>query len=209
MNVTVESLKRGRQPLSWGEVVEGLCTDPSMADELTTRVLRSGHRGVFFETSPVRGDSRDVPFRFVVLPGPDLDERPADPDAFAEHFGGSEDPVLRFPNLSRSALLVVPRPNRDDDPWGHLAAFLRSAPEALARTFWRKGAEAVRHWLHTRPTRPVWWSTAGSGVPWLHLRLDETPKYYRYRPFRTAPAAPLRNPESPDITPLPEPPEDD
>ncbi len=32
--------------------------------------------------------------------------------------------------------------------------------------------------------KPVWLSTAGGGVPWLHVRLDNRPKYYSYRPYR-------------------------
>ena len=31
---------------------------------------------------------------------------------------------------------------------------------------------------------PVWLSTAGGGVDWLHMRLDERPKYYRHLPWR-------------------------
>ena len=32
--------------------------------------------------------------------------------------------------------------------------------------------------------KPVWLSTAGAGVSWLHVRLDDRPKYYGYAPFR-------------------------
>jgi hypothetical protein len=32
--------------------------------------------------------------------------------------------------------------------------------------------------------KPVWLSTAGAGVAWLHIRLDDRPKYYGYTPFR-------------------------
>jgi hypothetical protein len=35
--------------------------------------------------------------------------------------------------------------------------------------------------------RPVWLSTAGAGVPWLHLRLDDRPRYYGFAPFRRPP----------------------
>ena len=31
---------------------------------------------------------------------------------------------------------------------------------------------------------PVWVSTAGAGVSWLHVRLDDRPKYYGYQPYR-------------------------
>jgi hypothetical protein len=31
---------------------------------------------------------------------------------------------------------------------------------------------------------PVWLSTAGLGVSWLHVRLDSRPKYYRHVPYK-------------------------
>ena len=31
---------------------------------------------------------------------------------------------------------------------------------------------------------PIWFSTSGSGVAWLHFRLDSRPKYYTYKPFK-------------------------
>jgi len=177
-------------PRTWGEVVEGLRDDPALGHELTTQILRSGDPAVFFETCPVRGDDRDRPFEFVVLPAPGLDDRTPDPSTFAQHFRDTDDAVVCFPNLDLTATLVVPRPNRPDDRYGHLASFLRGAPGPLVDAFWRRAGEELAHLLDSRPTRPLWFSTAGFGVPWLHARIDETPKYYRYAPFRTAPPAP-------------------
>lgn len=34
---------------------------------------------------------------------------------------------------------------------------------------------------------PVWISTSGLGVPWLHVRIDDRPKYYQHAPYRTWP----------------------
>ncbi len=34
---------------------------------------------------------------------------------------------------------------------------------------------------------PVWLSTAGAGVSWLHVRLDTRPKYYHHGPYRQPP----------------------
>ena len=33
--------------------------------------------------------------------------------------------------------------------------------------------------------QPLWVSTCGLGVYWLHVRLDSFPKYYRYAPYQT------------------------
>jgi hypothetical protein len=38
--------------------------------------------------------------------------------------------------------------------------------------------------------QPVWLSTAGAGVAWLHVRLDDRPKYYGHGPYRQRPLAP-------------------
>ncbi|MFO1021395.1 MAG: hypothetical protein U0903_11970 [Planctomycetales bacterium] len=35
--------------------------------------------------------------------------------------------------------------------------------------------------------KPVWLSTAGAGVPWLHVHLDDQPKYYSHAPYRAVP----------------------
>jgi hypothetical protein len=36
-----------------------------------------------------------------------------------------------------------------------------------------------------RTGEPVWLSTNGDGVSWLHVRIDERPKYYTHGPYRT------------------------
>jgi hypothetical protein len=35
--------------------------------------------------------------------------------------------------------------------------------------------------------RPLWVSTSGLGVSWLHLRFDRRPKYYTHAPYRLSP----------------------
>ena len=37
---------------------------------------------------------------------------------------------------------------------------------------------------YTKNNEPIWFSTSGSGVAWLHFRLDSRPKYYTYKPFK-------------------------
>jgi protoheme ferro-lyase len=45
---------------------------------------------------------------------------------------------------------------------------------------WRLVAEAVEARLGSAP---MWLSTAGLGVHWLHVRLDSRPKYDRHRVY--------------------------
>ena len=68
-----------------------------------------------------------------------------------------------------------------ESAYGHLAAFVREAPEPQRHALWQALAAAM---MQRVGERPVWLSTAGAGVPWLHVRLDDRPKYYGFAPYR-------------------------
>jgi hypothetical protein len=55
---------------------------------------------------------------------------------------------------------------------------------AQQRALWQSVGEAMSRRIGARP---VWLSTAGAGVAWLHVRLDDRPKYYGYAPYRAEP----------------------
>src|SRR5262249_52125723 len=125
----------------------------------------------------------DRPFEFVLLNSPGLARNP-DIEAFAEHFSeATQGGVVEFPNLGKDALMVVPCPSGPHSAYGHLGAFVRQAPEAQRHALWELVGAAMQHRLSTKP---VWLSTAGAGVSWLHVRLDDRPKYYGYAPYREA-----------------------
>ena len=68
--------------------------------------------------------------------------------------------------------------------YAHLAAFVRGAPEWQQQSLWRRVGEAAAARVGVKP---VWLSTAGAGVAWVHVRLDDRPKYYGYDAYRRAP----------------------
>ena len=89
---------------------------------------------------------------------------------------------MTFGNLSGDAELVVPTPMPKLD-YPHLSAFVRSAPSEQQRALWAAVGLALTAWW-LRTSEPVWTSTSGLGVSWLHIRLDQRPKYYTHAPFR-------------------------
>src|SRR5262249_22496216 len=133
-----------------------------------------------WETPAVTAATLVRPFECVLLDSPGLASRP-DPEAFAEHFSGAAGEVVSFRNLGGDAVLVVPCPVAEASAYGHLAAFVRLAPEQQRQALWRSVGEAMARRLGSKP---VWLSTAGAGVSWLHVRLDDRPKYYGYGPYR-------------------------
>ncbi len=132
-----------------------------------------------FETPPVTNETASRRFEFVLLNDPGLAANP-DAKAFVEHFDEHKEVVV-FKNLGKDAILVVPCPRGPARGYGHLVAFLRNAPESQKQALWEEVANAM---LRRLDSRPVWLSTAGAGVSWLHVRLDDRPKYFGYGPYR-------------------------
>ena len=148
-----------------------------------TETLRSIPFEAFKWETPVMDDARrDRPFEFVALSSPSL-ARAQSSASFAEQFetAGDDEVVLTFPNLGHSALMVVPTPQGPRVDHCHLGSFLRSAPARATDHLWRAVGTTM---IDRISNKPVWLSTAGGGVPWLHVRLDDRPKYYGYRPYR-------------------------
>ena len=138
-------------------------------------------RAFRWETPPLTSANRNQLFECVVVDSPDLVVAP-DPYTFARHFAGK--PVnssATFPNLGGDAILVAPCPAQPGSDYAHFAAFLRHAEDAAQQALWRAVATAVDARLGDRP---LWLSSAGGGVAWLHLRLDDRPKYYVHAPYR-------------------------
>ena len=132
-----------------------------------------------WETPPITSVTAGRPFEFALLDAPELLRTP-DRESFAEHFETAADDVVSFANLSGDAILVVPKPIAPATAYGHIAAFVRQAPEAQRHALWKRVGESMRQRLGKRP---VWLSTAGAGVSWLHVRLDVLPKYYGYERY--------------------------
>jgi hypothetical protein len=136
-----------------------------------------------WETPPITLATANRPFEFVLEDSPGLARNP-DVDAFAQHFkNGAMEEVVEFPNLGKDAVMVVPCPNGPPSAYGHLADFVRHAPDSQKHALWKLVGAAMQRRLGARP---VWLSTAGAGVAWLHVRLDDRPKYYGYAAYRNA-----------------------
>ncbi len=174
------AVDRDARPATVADVLDAWRRDADFRALFTSLLAGAPYTAFRWETPPVTADSVSQPFEFVLLDSPGLARRP-DPDAFAEHFGRGVEGVAVFPNLGRDAIMVVPCPLAPVSAYGHLAAFARLAPESQQHALWRSVGEAMARRVGDRP---VWLSTAGAGVSWLHVRLDDRPKYYGYGPYR-------------------------
>ncbi|MFK7766407.1 MAG: hypothetical protein AB8B55_04250 [Mariniblastus sp.] len=160
-------------------------TDGSAFRKFITQTICDSSFGSFkWETPVVDADRIDREFEFVILNSRGLDRREND-GPFSEQFqsASADDLAIEFENLGRNAILVVPTPSKSSGVnHCHLASFLRTSDAEQSDQLWRKVGDAMAKRISQKP---VWLSTAGGGVAWLHLRLDDRPKYYGYSPFQS------------------------
>ena len=182
---TIKITLSSDRELSYADVLSLWSENSAFRTFFTGAVNETAFDAYFWETPPFTISTLNRRFEFVLVESGSLARLSADPMPFREHFlSNPSAKVLTFPNLGRDAVLVVPAPVADDACYAHLARFLKGAPPAQIDSFWEAVGNAMRKRVSTSP---VWLSTAGMGVSWLHLRLDSRPKYYRHQPYTKYP----------------------
>ncbi|MGI9296189.1 MAG: DUF6940 family protein [Pseudomonadales bacterium] len=136
----------------------------------------------FWETPPVELATFDQPFEFVLVDSPHMAAMAPDPTAFERYFEGStrEEGIVSFLNLGKDARLLVPCPLAPISAYASMATFARRAPEPQQHALWEAVGATMGQAVQEQT---VWLSTCGLGVAWLHVRLDNRPKYYSYAPY--------------------------
>lgn len=178
------TVQRDRCPSSRADVLAGWQNDEDFRAFFIRLLAEAPYDAYLWETPPVARATAERGFECMLMDNPALARLKPDASAFAPHFEAARPgaDVVTFPNLGGDAFLVAPLPRGGAYP--HLAAFARGAPAAQQHALWRAVGAQVTARLSGSP---LWLSTCGLGVAWLHVRLDSRPKYYAYRPYREAP----------------------
>lgn len=172
------SLQDNHRALSFSEVIDLLATNPAFIDFFNSVLQSSKFSAYFFELPPVTVDSVQNDFEFVLVNSSALARVKPDWSAFADKFKSGD--VASFDNLGKDARLVSPRPLSNSSNYAHLAVFLQNAPEEQKRELWACVANELKRSIGKQP---IWLSTSGLGVYWLHVRICKSPKYYSYKPY--------------------------
>lgn len=165
--------------MTFAQVISLWREDETFAANWSAQLAAIPFSGYCLETPPLTRSVLNKPFECVFVESPSLIRLKADPQPFQEHFRKSGGCVA-FASLGKDALLVAPCPVSDSTCYTHLACFLRSAEREESYQLWKTVALTLDNRL---ADAPLWLSTAGLGVSWLHVRLDTRPKYYRHRAF--------------------------
>lgn len=178
LRVTKYRIRHDDRFISLAEFLRLLADSHKFREFFSALIAGSPYKAFRWETPAASTATSNAPFEFVLINAPSL-ERAPDRRPFAEHFSNSATHDV----LGRNAQLIVPCPTGEDQCYTHLASFLRGAPAEQVHRLWQLVA---REMLRSLQRDPRWLSTAGGGVAWLHVRIDTTPKYYGYAPYKRA-----------------------
>ncbi len=171
------------EALSFADVFMMWRKNPAFTDFFVSLLKSSGFKGYVWEVPGVSVTNRDEPLEFTLAAAGPFHTAPDDSD-FREHmqpFDGQEH-VLVFDNHGRDAVMIVPSvPDKVD--FRDLARFLANASTAHIQLLWSRVGEVMEGAIGKKP---VWLSVSGAGVAWLHIRVDERPKYYLHAPYKVA-----------------------
>jgi hypothetical protein len=175
-------LRRHGTPVSAGAVFRLWQEDAEFRGVFAAALAQTPFAAFRWETPAVTRGALDQAFEYVVHDAPEQD-MPEDPAPFASMFAqaNAADQVVAFRALRGDAVLIAPLPRGASGAYARIGAFLRRASAAQVDALWKAVGMAMAEHLNDRP---LWLSTAGDGVDWLHVRLDRTPKYYWHTPYR-------------------------
>lgn len=178
-----ELLDEDHAVLSYTKVLDLWVRSPDFRSYFTDLLAHNPCAAFRWETPPITTSTINRGFEFVVVDTPEFVTRPTDAYTFEEYFADDTGHgVVTFKNIGGDASLVVPSPRTAIDAYGHLGSFVRNAPDNQIEAFWQVVGTTV---INSISDTPVWLSSAGGGVAWLHMRLDSAPKYYSYLPYKT------------------------
>eukprot|EP01031_Cornospumella_fuschlensis_P034019 gene34019-41170_t len=189
-------LHRDGAAVSYKDVMQALASQDlplihTLTHTIVSHASAQNWQAVFWECKPVKPAEFGLAshaFEFVVLNAPSLASKQADLDSFKEHFDKPENSnklAIAFTNLGKDALLSVPTPQQHDvQTYTHLLSFLRGASDQQVVALWSTVGQVFLSRM-AEVNYPLWLSTSGLGVFWLHVRNDKVPKYYNYAPFKS------------------------
>ena len=169
--------------LTYSEVIELWQQDRSFREFFIALLADTSISAYFWETPPINRSTVERKFEFVLINSPELADVEPDHTDFNKYFESATEEVITFPNLGKDALLVVPCPITDIPESTHLADFVREAPTSQQHLLWQTVGRSLQQRLNEQP---IWVSTSGLDVSWLHVRLDSQPKHYCFEPYRNA-----------------------
>lgn len=138
-------------------------------------------KAIYFESPPINKDTFDKPFFWVAV-NAYFPYQKADPLRFMEYFD-TDRKVASFKDLTGTILLISPVPETHYKKFLHLKQYIKYGSTESKNNFWTTIANDAYYLILIGNT--IYLKTHGHGVPYIHFRLQLTPKYYMTKQLKT------------------------
>jgi hypothetical protein len=175
------AIYEGENILTIQDFLNKLKDSHSFRNWYSSSLIDSRFEAFFWENRPFTSKTLAKPYECNVISSTYLANRSPDRETFSRYFD-TDKSVVCFQNLGNDATLIAPVPEKPEDDFTHIGLFLRKADQKQISEFWKVAANET---LKRISDKPVWLSTSGLGVYWLHARVDTVPKYYQTADYKT------------------------
>ncbi|WNE40485.1 MAG: hypothetical protein GBAus27B_000552 [Mycoplasmataceae bacterium] len=191
------SFYQGKKCLNYRDFLDNLISEDKEFLEEFLNSLNDATKELsnyFWECVPVSQETIDKRFEFVVTKSVALENNEKNKkqefSTFREHLKDAKNKdAVSFCNLGKDALLIVPTPKKNRQKhinYKNISQFVTNSnkfPEQQVN-FWKEVALNFDHSLgRFKKNTPLWLSTDGTGVNYLHVRIDLSPKYYSWSDY--------------------------
>ncbi len=180
-NIVKLTALKGERRISQAEFLDALDGLEPFRTEFNSVLAGQAFGSFFWEMPLLSAEKLGGDFETVLVESAGLARREPDERCFAGYFEAPEQEVVVIDNLGGDARLVIPAARAETQIYTDIASFARNAPKTQRDALWQATARAVKESL---AQQDVWLSTSGWGVAWLHIQLDQRPKYYTHAPYR-------------------------
>lgn len=172
--------KKGEQFMTFSEVFQSL-NESEFVYTYVQGLINFDIPAFYWEHPALKTEYLNKPYECIIQRSGPLEKLPADESAFADYIHVNY-PVVDFLNLGKNARLIVPAKLGESENYNHLGRFIRKADNKQIHALFQRIGITIFEELEAQET--VWLSTAGLGVIWLHVRMDQRPKYYKTKPYK-------------------------
>ena len=159
---------------------------------------------IFFESHPITKNTLNRPYEFVLIGTSAFDHSSLDTYSFSGKFNDPDNSnklTTTFYNLGGDSMLIAPKPRFWKERktkslpinYVHIKSFLEFASLEenldILNDFWSTVGFSLEKRIEEISKNGeddvnMWFSTCGTGVYFLHVRLDSYPKYYSFSEYR-------------------------
>jgi len=135
-----------------------------------------------YESLPLSKLNKNQPYFFMAI-RTKFKSNIVDKTPFNDYFTTNQKEVVDFFNLNKDTILIVPNPEKGYEKYRGLKSYIVNASEESKNNFWKKIA-AITKYLISR-SKTIYLKTEGSGVAYVHFRIQTTTKYYHEKNMET------------------------